>query len=482
MTEPIEQPTADKQQPEAPRRKGLGQLAAALAKAQGLFTNPERNRVVEVKNKEGKKIYEFTYAELGPILEVVRKPLSDNGLAVMQLLTQHDGNTWLRTVLVHTSGEQVACDMLVGAVGMDMQAMGGKVTYLRRYSISALLGIASEPDADDAGRVDHGREPEQQPQRLPSPTKPKGGYGAIAGWRYTRPENFLAWDGANKAYLEVAADKLPLEDLRAAEPLLVKRCEVIGMHADDNIRKGLPNCERDLKLVRHWLTVREATPANGVEAVRAAMTPADDKRPELADRLANDESSPPAEGYATALPGQTGLDPKPAAKTSPWPPVAAHAPHIDVDVDPALVPVTALTLKEHDALTLLEPAECAAMALALPNAPLFAPAMGKEFDRFNDINAEPLTGHWMAKPWLMAHEAAGATKAKARKLLRLAIRDYKLLDRAASGAVPKIETRPKSNLEHEALLDLLGAIMGPDARNALLAKHHQPAAGQKSLI
>jgi hypothetical protein len=233
--------------------------------------------------------------------------------------------------------------------------------------------------------------------------------------------------------------------------------------------------------VRHWLTQRENTPANGTEAVRAAMTHEDkmERRQDADDGL---ESSPPAEGYATSLPGQTGPEPKPTPQASPWPAVAKHAPHIDIDVDPADVPVTALTNGERDALWQLDDAECAAMALALPNAPLFAPAMGKEFARFNDINAEPLTGHWMAKPWLMAHEAAGATKAKARKLLRLAIRDYKLTDRAAAGVTPKIETRPKSNLEHEALLDLLGAIMGPDARNALMAKHHQPAAGQKSLI
>lgn len=123
----------------------LGPLAASLAKAQTAFPPIPRDKVVKVNTKDGKS-YTFAYAPLDTILAAVRKPLADNGLAIAQILDEGA----LVTMLLHESGAS-----LMGRVPIppthDVQGFGSAITYLRRYAIQAVLGIAAEED-DDGNR------------------------------------------------------------------------------------------------------------------------------------------------------------------------------------------------------------------------------------------------------------------------------------------------------------------------------------------
>lgn len=125
-----------------------GALAAALAKAQGAFPAISRDKEVTVQTKTGGS-YKFKYAPLDSILNAVRKPLADNGLAVVQLLDDGD----LVTMLMHESGARLAGRVSIPAVEGNVQAFGSAITYLRRYSIQAILGIAAEED-DDGNQAD----------------------------------------------------------------------------------------------------------------------------------------------------------------------------------------------------------------------------------------------------------------------------------------------------------------------------------------
>jgi ERF superfamily protein len=119
-----------------------GALAASLAKAQASFPRIERDKEVTVKTKTGGS-YTFKYAPLDSILAAVRGPLSDNGLALVQTLDEGD----LVTMLLHDGGARIiGRTPLPEAEGI--QAYGSAITYLRRYSIQALLGIAAEEDDD----------------------------------------------------------------------------------------------------------------------------------------------------------------------------------------------------------------------------------------------------------------------------------------------------------------------------------------------
>jgi hypothetical protein len=120
----------------------LGPLAAALAKAQMAFPVVTRSKTVRVTTKTGGS-YTFSYAPLDVILDAVRKPLADNGLAVVQLLDREA----LVTMLLHESGAFLEARTPIPATA-DVQNFGSAITYLRRYALQALLGIAAEEDDD----------------------------------------------------------------------------------------------------------------------------------------------------------------------------------------------------------------------------------------------------------------------------------------------------------------------------------------------
>jgi hypothetical protein len=124
----------------------LGALTAALAKSQSAFGAVKRDKKVIVQTKSGGS-YSFDYAPLETILAAVRQPLADNGLVILQTLD--DGA--LVTTLLHESGGQVSGRMALPAAN-DIKELGSTITYLRRYAIQALLGIAAEDD-DDGSRA-----------------------------------------------------------------------------------------------------------------------------------------------------------------------------------------------------------------------------------------------------------------------------------------------------------------------------------------
>lgn len=126
----------------------LGPLATALAKAQASFPAIARDKTVRVETRTGGS-YTFKYAPLDSILAAVRTPLADNGLAISQLLDGHD----LVTMLLHKDGATLTGRVpLPRSDGDTVQALGSAITYLRRYSLQAMLGIAAEED-DDGNRA-----------------------------------------------------------------------------------------------------------------------------------------------------------------------------------------------------------------------------------------------------------------------------------------------------------------------------------------
>lgn len=113
----------------------LNELAGALAKAQGAMNNASMNRI--------NPHFKSKYADLAALWDAVRKPLSDNGLSVVQII--RDGS--LHTMLLHTSGQRLCSDYPLPATARP-QEMGSALTYARRYSLSALVGIAADEDDD----------------------------------------------------------------------------------------------------------------------------------------------------------------------------------------------------------------------------------------------------------------------------------------------------------------------------------------------
>lgn len=131
----------------------IGAIAAALAKAQGELTNPEKSLSATIRSpfpREGDRT--FRYASLASGLDIVRKSLGRHEIATIQTtaIDQPSGQIQLTTLLAHASGEWIASDWPVCTVS-EMAAphrMGAALTYARRYALFALVGITGEDDLD----------------------------------------------------------------------------------------------------------------------------------------------------------------------------------------------------------------------------------------------------------------------------------------------------------------------------------------------
>lgn len=132
--------------------------------------------LVEFHKKVGKVIkdakgYNYRYATLSNILDVIQDPLNECGLSIIQL---PQGDHELVTILAHISGEFISNTSRMTPKQDDPQGRGSCITYQRRYSIGAVLCINIDDDDDGAAACGI-KQPQQQPQQQPrqQPPKPK---------------------------------------------------------------------------------------------------------------------------------------------------------------------------------------------------------------------------------------------------------------------------------------------------------------------
>jgi hypothetical protein len=123
----------------------IGELAAALANAQGAMTNG-------AKDKQG---YGYKYMELGTLIDIARPALAANGLAVYQsheLVKGKVPSVVTHTMLMHSSGQWIKSSLELPIKAMSNlsapQLVGIGCTYGRRYSLQSICLVASEEDTD----------------------------------------------------------------------------------------------------------------------------------------------------------------------------------------------------------------------------------------------------------------------------------------------------------------------------------------------
>jgi hypothetical protein len=131
------------------KSESIKELAGALAKFQGDVSNP--------KNTASNPQFNSKYAPLQDILSMVRPLLSKQGLSVVQSTAGDLENVTISTMLLHESGEYLGTNPFVlkgeqtlkgGAKVLNIQGAGSMITYVRRYQLSAILGLSSEDDDD----------------------------------------------------------------------------------------------------------------------------------------------------------------------------------------------------------------------------------------------------------------------------------------------------------------------------------------------
>lgn len=122
------------------RSDSISELAVALAAAQAKITPA-------AKDSENPH-FKAHYADLASVWEACRGPLAENGLSVVQTFEQDTpGLITVLTTLLHKSGEWIASALSL-PVTQTAHGIGSAITYGRRYSLAALVGVVADEDDD----------------------------------------------------------------------------------------------------------------------------------------------------------------------------------------------------------------------------------------------------------------------------------------------------------------------------------------------
>lgn len=128
----------------------IGCLIEALALAQLEFTAIERIHTAKVSSKRTGVEYTYDYADLAAVLTAVRSACARQGIAILQPPLVGQRSVTVTTLIAHKSGEFIRNELMLPLDDPNPQAVGSAITYARRYSLQALLGVAPEDPDDDA--------------------------------------------------------------------------------------------------------------------------------------------------------------------------------------------------------------------------------------------------------------------------------------------------------------------------------------------
>jgi hypothetical protein len=144
MTDIVEeQPVKKAKKQERVISKDAG-LLGAFIKAQSEFPSIPKNHTNPFTKSK--------YADLSDIISTVRPVLNKNGLGLEQhIISEENGELLVETVIFNDKGEERSSGMLaffIGQGGNQFQTKGTAITYARRYTLCALLGIVADDDTD----------------------------------------------------------------------------------------------------------------------------------------------------------------------------------------------------------------------------------------------------------------------------------------------------------------------------------------------
>ena len=136
----------------------INEIGGALAQAQG-----------EMHTAAAKSVNPFFKSKYASFTEVViasRSSLAKNKISVVQkpIFCEKHGTSIL-TKLVHQSGQWMSGIMQVSPQKEDIHSKGSYISYVKRYSYAALVGVCTE-DEDDDGTAAVQQERKQQSRPL----------------------------------------------------------------------------------------------------------------------------------------------------------------------------------------------------------------------------------------------------------------------------------------------------------------------------
>ena len=136
----------------------MNELFTALAKAQ--------SSMLVAENTSANPHFKHKYADLTELVKASRPALTQNGLSVIQRVVYTEGQAYLESILCHASGQSISSSIAITPQKNEIQSMGSYLSYLRRYSYSALVGVVTQDEEDD-GEAAMDRIPEKIVEKQP---------------------------------------------------------------------------------------------------------------------------------------------------------------------------------------------------------------------------------------------------------------------------------------------------------------------------
>lgn len=117
-------------------------IAPALLAAQKEINNASK----DAKNPH----FRSSYASLGSVIEAIKEPCNKHNIVILQTLAEGETGLHLSTRAIHSSGQWIEDTAFSPLPKADPQGVGSATTYLRRYSLAALMCITQEDDDGNA--------------------------------------------------------------------------------------------------------------------------------------------------------------------------------------------------------------------------------------------------------------------------------------------------------------------------------------------
>ena len=134
--------------------ENINELASALSKTQKELTN--------VSKDAENPYFKSHYATLANCWDSIRDALTKNGLSIVQTTDITDKGLILDTTLLHSSGQWMCSSYPVDPIKKDPQGYGSALSYARRYSLAAMIGLAqADDDANEASKTTYQPRPVQ---------------------------------------------------------------------------------------------------------------------------------------------------------------------------------------------------------------------------------------------------------------------------------------------------------------------------------
>jgi hypothetical protein len=324
--------------------ESVAAIATALAKAQTELSNPEKAMVGTVYNTRSDSPQSFRYASLSSGLDIIRKILGGQQIAIAQTtdIDRANGMVNLTTVLLHTSGEWISSHWPVCPIS-DTSAprrMGAALTYARRYALFTMVGIAGEDDLD---APDLASEPAKGHKAADTGLAPNPSPAPV------RPSQFQTGNGTNPPVRE----KLGAEESAAIRAELIREIGTLPEHDLQPRAIAILKAKNrlsadDAKRVEEAFAARIAEQVTPPEALTADEPTSVPTSPTLPQSL-------PASTEAVKRPRGRPRKVKPAAEPSAPSPVVSK-PIVDdnpsastplqADASPAKIQKNELTISE----------------------------------------------------------------------------------------------------------------------------------------